>query len=1205
MKKLALIILAIVSLSTVTIAFNSIDNVEFTSDLPDQHPAGQNLDITGEASGYNVDEIVLLETSGFNQQIASNQCTGTGYITCELDISESFETGNKEFKLEAYAGDITDDSESQSIEFTDDGERPDIQILSSRAEHNEEGDVEFSLGLNNNIPSSYSCRISSNNRITSFDDDMVRDSDDEFSLTKNFDEGSYTWYMGCLDSSGALVTQTVSESFSVDIDDEDYRITSSRAEHTGNGNVELEIGLNRHLPSGYTCRWSNNDRITSFDDAMDRDSGEEFSSDSSFNDGSHTIYFGCVNLNGNLATNKVSKTFSVDTDEGSYFDVDITDTKSPVEQGNDLEVDYRIENTGDQYDSQRIRLEVEGDRKDRTTNIGLSAGSRSSGTLTWDTSGFDARNYDIIVLSDDDSEERTVEVTESNEDYRVSDVDVNKLDGGNVEFELSTNRNLPSGYKCRWSNNDRISSFDTVMNRDSGDSYSAQSNFDDGTHTVYFGCLNLNNNLVTNKVSRTFTVNKDQGPHFDVEITSTNSPVKKGNNLRVDYRVENTGDQYDTQRVRLEVEGNQKDRTNIIGLIQGSQSSGTLTWDTSGFNARNYDITVLSDDDSDSMTVKVEDKDIDYRISNVNVNQLGDGDVKFRLSTNRNLPSGYKCRWSNNNRITSLDDAMNRNSADSYSAQSNFNSGSHTIYFGCLDRNNNLVTNKVSKTFTVNKDQGQHFDVEITDTNSPVQQGSDLEVDYRVENTGDQYDSQRITLDVEGNRKDRTTSIGLSAGSRSSGTLTWDPTGFNARDYDISVSSEDDSDEDTIEVTREDDYRISNVNVNRRSGGDVEFELDTNRGLPSGYSCRWSNNERISTLDSSMDRDSNDRFSTEESFDTGSHTVYFGCLDENNMLDTNKVRKSFYINADNGPFFDVEITDTNSPIDSGDTLEVDYRVENTGDQHEAQDIELEVAGSVRSSRTESLSAGASDTGTLRWFSTSSRSGEYTARISSEDSSDSVRISIGETNYRISDVDVRKLGGGDVEFELSTNRNLPSGYSCRWSNNNRISTIDNLLDRDSNDQFSAESTFDSGAHTVYFGCLDENNNLVTNKVTKSFSIDQDDPELTLSLDSPLNGAERTPPFTMRWRSSYNEENPEHTVYIRRHGSSGSLFSSTHREAYIGEDTSYRLTRSLADGSYDWGVKAEADGETIRRSSTFVVPSAPSERYNLNVIVEDED
>lgn len=628
-------------------------------------------------------------------------------------------------------------------------------------------------------------------------------------------------------------------------------------------------------------------------------------------------------------------------------------------------------------------------------------------TFSFDDSG--SHEIKVRALNQDyeysDEATRTVEVSEDGStDLVIDNSNAEHVGDGNVEFTLNLDKDAPSDFSCRLSDNDRITTFDDKMDRDADSEFSLTKKFDDGSFTRYMGCLNDEGELVTKSVSEDFEVDTEEDYH-----------------------------------------------------IQSSESE-----------------------------------------------HVGNGDVEFEINLNKNLPSDYSCRLSDNNRITSFDDLMVREDESTFSAESQFDDGSHTVYFGCLDSSEDLVTNKAEESFTVDRES--------------------------------------------------------------------------------------------------EDYKISSANVDKMGGGDVEFEINLNRNLPSDYSCRWSDNDVVSSADELMNREEDDEFTAESQFDDGSHTVYFGCLDDSNKLITNKVDKSFSIDIDQPAFFDVDITDANTPISSGETLEVDYRVKNTGDEYDTQEVELVIDGSVKASRDESILPGNSETGTLRWYTSSSRSGTYTATVRTEDSSDSTTVSIGEEDYRIQDINVRKLGQGEVEFEASTSKDLPSGYTCRLSDNERISTIDKLMDRESDDFFTFRETYNEGSHTVYIGCLDLNNNLATDVESKSFRIDED-VDLTLSLSSPLNGADRTPPFTMRWRSSSNQEDPTHTVYVRKYGSSDSLWSSSNKEAYVGESTSYRFTRSLSSGTYDWGVKAESDGETVKRRATFTVPPKIT-RYDLDVTVEDE-
>jgi len=97
----------------------------------------------------------------------------------------------------------------------------------------------------------------------------------------------------------------------------------------------------------------------------------------------------------------------------AFFDVAISSTNSPVEEGSDLNVDYSVVNTGFSLNNtQDIRLNIDSTEEDRDTNITLSPSSSTTGTLTWTTPSSSAGTYNASVLSDDDTASTSVTVEE-------------------------------------------------------------------------------------------------------------------------------------------------------------------------------------------------------------------------------------------------------------------------------------------------------------------------------------------------------------------------------------------------------------------------------------------------------------------------------------------------------------------------------------------------------------------------------------------------------------------------------------------------------------------------------------------------------------------------------------------------------------------------------------------------------------------------
>jgi len=91
------------------------------------------------------------------------------------------------------------------------------------------------------------------------------------------------------------------------------------------------------------------------------------------------------------------------------------------------------------------------------------------------------------------------------------------------------------------------------------------------------------------------------------------------------------------------------------------------------------------------------------------------------------------------------------------------------------------------------------FQINITSTNAPVTEGSALDVNYTVTNTGNSDAGQQITL-VVGLNVRATEFQQVAAGDTVSSTLSWNTSDGDAGDYTAEVSSDDDSDTASVAV---------------------------------------------------------------------------------------------------------------------------------------------------------------------------------------------------------------------------------------------------------------------------------------------------------------------------------------------------------------------------------------------------------------------
>jgi len=93
---------------------------------------------------------------------------------------------------------------------------------------------------------------------------------------------------------------------------------------------------------------------------------------------------------------------------GSFFEVVIDDTQN-VDPGGTADVDYTVDNTGQQDDTQNVTLEIDGSEVDDEDLTVVSGGSQSS-TLQWATSSGDEGDHTAEVLTENDNSIATIGV---------------------------------------------------------------------------------------------------------------------------------------------------------------------------------------------------------------------------------------------------------------------------------------------------------------------------------------------------------------------------------------------------------------------------------------------------------------------------------------------------------------------------------------------------------------------------------------------------------------------------------------------------------------------------------------------------------------------------------------------------------------------------------------------------------------------------
>jgi len=239
---------------------------------------------------------------------------------------------------------------------------------------------------------------------------------------------------------------------------------------------------------------------------------------------------------------------------------------------------------------------------------------------------------------------------------------------------------------------------------------------------------------------------------FGVTIQSTASPVQEEETLKVDVLVENTGEQADTQRITLSVDGTQRDETEET-LENGQSTTVTLTWATEDGDAGTYTAVAASADDRDSTDILVEedqtgpslDVTIDWTngpitegerlclsctVTNTG-GEAGEGTVAVGLDT---LTESKKKKL-----------ALDAGQSDDVHFEiesSEYREGNEAKHEKKIWADTGTHRDEV----TVSVSKPAHFAIDIQSTNGPVEAGENIETTATIENTGGETGHGTVAL---------------------------------------------------------------------------------------------------------------------------------------------------------------------------------------------------------------------------------------------------------------------------------------------------------------------------------------------------------------------------------------------------------------------------------------------------------------------------
>ncbi|SDC08153.1 CARDB domain-containing protein [Natrinema hispanicum] len=295
--------------------------------------------------------------------------------------------------------------------------------------------------------------------------------------------------------------------------------------------------------------------------------------------------------------------------EPATFGVSITDSNSPVVQGEPLEVDAEIGNVGGENGTQTVSLAIDGTTVNETS-VSLAPGDNQTVSFTAATDNLEPGEYPLSVSTANETAETVVTIEEPAEPaaFGVSITGTNSPVEQSEPLEVDTEIENVGGENG--TQNVSLAIGETPVDEQSvtlapGETQSVP--FTVPTDALEPGEYPITVATENQTAEATITVTEPGEPAtFGVSIDGTNSPVIPGEPLAVEATLENVGDRAGTQDVEIAV-GGTAGETTAVTLGPGESRTITLNYETADLEPGEYPLTVSTENETAETTVTVEE----------------------------------------------------------------------------------------------------------------------------------------------------------------------------------------------------------------------------------------------------------------------------------------------------------------------------------------------------------------------------------------------------------------------------------------------------------------------------------------------------------------------------------------------------------------------------------------------------------------------
>lgn len=491
----------------------------------------------------------------------------------------------------------------------------------------------------------------------------------------------------------------------------------------------------------------------------------------------------------------------------ALFDLDIAGqgVEASVLEGTDEDLTVDVENVGTAAESFDLTLEINDATVSTETTGSIDPDERETVTFESPFADLDQGDYDVTVTVNDDSLTGSLRVEAATESFfAVSDLDaepapVTQGEDLTISATIENTGGVADTQDVTMEFGESAVTMTESLALDAGVSDDVSFTFDtDELPEVTLDYENFEYSVSTANDTATDSTTVASTPEETFQVGAVDAPstVDAGQQFTVSATITNTGDAEGTQTIELQV-GGFRDSTERLTLGEGQSQSVSFT--TAINDPGTATVSVVTDQDSGSTTVNVEETEANFDVAIESTNapiQAGETLTVTAGITNTGDGSGDQSITLDAGALGSTSTQVSLAPGESTSEQLSVttntgDAGDHTVTVSSADD---------SDSTSVTVEAGDpHFEVAIQSTNDPIEAGDQLTVDVAIDNTGDGSGTQTISLDAEA-LGSASVSVTLDAGESTTEQLSVGTGTDDDGTYTVTVSSEDDSDSTSVSV---------------------------------------------------------------------------------------------------------------------------------------------------------------------------------------------------------------------------------------------------------------------------------------------------------------------------------------------------------------------------------------------------------------------